>query len=258
MLHYFLFLTDSDIDPVSTFDLYRSKLNPKVDYKWQRPKINIINPELEWYDAAPMYPIGRDPLNEHMKNLSIKAELSKIYTNHCIRATVITKLNEKGFEARDIMATTGHKSESSIRSYATKCPEKKRREVSDALASTIVGDTPTKITAKTPTSTATIPTEATNTTDENDAPTEPPPEDNALVSFPDDPDAIPNDALIKFITQIEEETKKMGYDTASPSSLQVNNSVSNVSNVNKPSMFPDIFCPNSTVTINYNINHKSN
>ena len=58
-----------------------------------------------------------------------------MYTNHCIQATVITKLGEKGFEAHDIMSTTGHECESSIRSYATKCPPKKRRNISNALAS---------------------------------------------------------------------------------------------------------------------------
>ena len=242
---------------MSTFKLYKSKLNPKVDFLWQRPKINIINPELEWYDAAP---IGRDPLNEHMKNLSVKAELSKVYTNHCIRATVVTKLNEKGFEARHIMATTGHKSESSIRSYATKCPESKRREVSDALAATFVGDTPTKIPAKTPESTASIPTENPEAVNAigAEAPPPPPEEDNQLAAFPDDPDAIPNDALMKMITQIEEENKWLGYDQAQgPSgSLQVNNNVSNVANVNKQPMFPGIYCPHSTVTINYNIIKK--
>ena len=109
-----------------------SKLNKKVNYLWQRPK-KSFDPiaDDEWYDAAP---IGRDPLNWHMKILSQKAKLSKIYTNHCIRATVITNLDEEGFEARDIMATTGHKSEASIRSYASKCPPKKRRMINNALA----------------------------------------------------------------------------------------------------------------------------
>ena len=89
-----------------------SKLNKNVDYLWQRPKIKF-DPltDSEWYDAAP---VRRDPLNWHMKTLSTKAKLSQIYTNNCIRATVVTNLDEKGFEAHDIMATMGHKSEYSI------------------------------------------------------------------------------------------------------------------------------------------------
>ena len=43
--------------------------------------------------------------------------------------------HQKVFEAHDIMATTGHKCESSIRSCATKCPLKKRRNISNVLAS---------------------------------------------------------------------------------------------------------------------------
>ena len=102
---------------------------------WQRPKVKLQDLEKEWYDAAP---VGRDPLNSTMKELSKNAKLSMIYTNHCIRASVIMNLNEQGFEACDIMATTGHKSESSIRSYAKKVPVKRRHAMSDALAAKIV------------------------------------------------------------------------------------------------------------------------
>ena len=132
-------LVGSDICPVSTFELYLSKLNPEVDFLWQCPKLKISDVTKEWYDAAP---VGCDPLNAHMKTLSQNAKLSKIYTNHCIRATVITKLDEKGFEARDIMATTGHKLESSIRSYAKNCPPQKHCNISDALAEPLVENQP--------------------------------------------------------------------------------------------------------------------
>ena len=78
--------------------------------------------------------IGRDPLNSAMKTLSEHAKLSKIYTNHCIRASVVTKLDEEGFEARHIMVVSSHKSENSIKSYSSKCPEKKKKQMFDALA----------------------------------------------------------------------------------------------------------------------------
>ena len=134
MGYFFCYFLDSDIDPVACFELYISKLNPNLDALWQKPKGKIIGTEEFWFENVP---IGRDSLNDFMKNLSKKAGLGKIYTNHCIRATTVTNLNEKGFEARDIMATTGHKNESSIRSYATKCPSNKRREMSDALSSVL-------------------------------------------------------------------------------------------------------------------------
>ena len=69
-----------------------------------------------------------------MKTLSERAKLSRMYTNHCIQASVVTKLDTEGFEARHIMAVSSHKSEQSIKSYAAKCPENKRKEMFDALA----------------------------------------------------------------------------------------------------------------------------
>ena len=120
--------------------MYLKKLNPNLDALWQRPKTRNFNKhEKIWFENSP---VGCNPLNETMKNLSTKAKLSRIYTNHCIRASVVTSLDEQGFEARQIMATTGHKSENSIKSYASRCPDKKRRQVSDALASNLIESEP--------------------------------------------------------------------------------------------------------------------
>ena len=69
-----------------------------------------------------------------MKKLSVKAGLKKVYTNHCIRSTAITTLDEKGFEAGHIVSMSGHKQEATIKAaYSKKCPEGKKREMSDAL-----------------------------------------------------------------------------------------------------------------------------
>ena len=45
-----------------------------------------------------------------MQTISEKAELPVKYTNHCIRATAITKLSRAGVEANNIAALRGHKS----------------------------------------------------------------------------------------------------------------------------------------------------
>ena len=65
-------------------------------------------------------------LGKKMKVLSKEAKLSVEYTNHSIRATTITVLDRNGYEARHIMSVSGHKSESSLKSYIktgdlTKC-----------------------------------------------------------------------------------------------------------------------------------------
>ena len=62
--------------------------------------------------------VGECTLGEKMKNISREAKLSKCYTNHSIRATAVTILDKSGFEARHIMAISGHKNEASIRSYS--------------------------------------------------------------------------------------------------------------------------------------------
>ena len=134
---------------MKTFCLYIKKLNPKLEALWQHPKSSKKFSKYDnvWYDNVP---VGCDPLNDAMKSLSTKAKLSHLYTNHCIRASVVTSLDEKGFEARHIMATTGHKSESSIKSYASRCPDHKCREMCDALASNLIEEPNNKIACLSP------------------------------------------------------------------------------------------------------------
>lgn len=52
-----------------------------------------------------------------MAELSAEAELSKTYTNHSIRSTVMGMLDEL-FEGRHVIALSGHKSENTIKQYA--------------------------------------------------------------------------------------------------------------------------------------------
>ena len=70
-----------------------------------------------------------------MTSISKERKLSQKYTNHCIRATAVPVLDECNFEARHIMRVSGHKSESSIRSYSRRLSEVKRKEISHALTS---------------------------------------------------------------------------------------------------------------------------
>ena len=78
--------------------------------------------------------VGHDPLNNMMKELSQNEELSNIYTNHCICASIVSTLDEEGYEARHIMHVTSHKSEESLKSYGAKCPQKKKAAIFDTLA----------------------------------------------------------------------------------------------------------------------------
>lgn len=69
---------------------------------------------------------------------------NKSLTNHCIRSTCITILDQNGYEARHIMSVSGHKREESIKSYASKTSTATKRQISDTLADAIVKSPPKK------------------------------------------------------------------------------------------------------------------
>ena len=72
-----------------------------------------------------------------MKTISAKAGLSTLYTNHCIRVICITSLDQRNIEARHIMSVSGHKSETSIKSYSRCVSESKKQEMLSVLRSCI-------------------------------------------------------------------------------------------------------------------------
>ena len=197
------------------FCLHMKKVNKKK-VLWQKPKTKHFDKFAdEWFDNAP---VGCDPLNESMKNLFKNAELSNIYMNHCIWASVVTSLDEQGFEAHHIMAITGHKSENSFKSYASKCPERKRGEMIDALVSNLIQDELQNKVAhlnhasKEATSTVSMPTECNNLVtlalEKNNNQLEIEfPGDNNDQNFPLFPnfDDIPDDLLVNTLTQNEKE-----------------------------------------------------
>ena len=73
-----------------------------------------------------------------MPRISKQAGLSNTYTNHSIRATCITLLDEAGMEARHVMRVSGHLSETSIRSYASRLNDRKKRQISETLSKSTV------------------------------------------------------------------------------------------------------------------------
>lgn len=109
---------------------YQAKLNPNNENFWQRPRDNVSEVDTVWYRNIA---VGHNTLGNFMKIISCKAQLSQVYTNHCIRATCITALDDNGIEARHIMNVSGHKSETSIKSYARNVSENKKHEMCAVL-----------------------------------------------------------------------------------------------------------------------------
>ena len=115
--------------PVASFEKCLEHLNPKNEFLFQRPKKEVSSDAVVWNDNMV---VGERLLGDTMKRISKEANLSRIYSNHSIRATAVTILDKSGFEARHIMTVSGHKNESSIRAYS-KTDQTTRRRMSETL-----------------------------------------------------------------------------------------------------------------------------
>ena len=188
------------------------------------------------------------------KNWVKVQKLSTSYTNHCVRSSVITNLNDEGFKARDIMATTGHKFESSIRSYAKKVSTKHRREVSDALALKIIGKEPRSKKKAISSTVSSAPKDETSATNEA-----------SMIDFELFPD-FEDDDLVRVLTEIENENNNITAVTSDDQQLKKINwqckvkmnqklSISHqMSRTYQPSAAHQYYHTIFTVTINYNFN----
>ena len=90
-----MYETSTDQCPVRSFMKYRSKLNPECETLFQTPKSAILSDvDSPWYKKMP---VGKHTLGNFMSLISNQAQLSRPYTNHCIRATCISILHSRGF-----------------------------------------------------------------------------------------------------------------------------------------------------------------
>ena len=134
--------------PVASFKTYIEHLNPDNDYMWQYAleKIDPAKPNI-WYSKKHF---RKNPLSTFISDLSKDCKLSKIYTNHCIRATGITVLTNAKFSNADIMSVSGHKSVQSLAVYQ-KTDNKKKIKMEKVLCESMSKEDNTKaITGKIP------------------------------------------------------------------------------------------------------------
>eukprot|EP00057_Strongylocentrotus_purpuratus_P018990 XP_011673464.1 PREDICTED: uncharacterized protein KIAA1958-like [Strongylocentrotus purpuratus] len=116
--------------PVASFKKYHSKLSERGDALFQTPK--TFTPSCgPWYKKTPL---GKNSLGNKMSTISKKAGLSKVYTNHCVRATCIRILDTGGFASRDICQVSGHNNEGSLASYTGRVSNDRKCEMSSTLA----------------------------------------------------------------------------------------------------------------------------
>jgi hypothetical protein len=115
--------------PLASFMKYLSKLNPENNAFWQQPSDSYTDTSNLWYIRT---------LSSMLTKISELSKLSMVYTNHSIRATTITEMDEGGIATTHIMRVSEHKSEESVKHYVRRLSDKKKREISDCL-----NDTPT-------------------------------------------------------------------------------------------------------------------
>jgi hypothetical protein len=115
--------------PVRSFEFYIPKLNPACNALFQRPKKNYKENDI-WYDNAPL---GHNKIGDLLKDISKTANLSKVYTNHSIRATTSTALHQAGLTTERITAITGHKNNDSLKHYITGPSLEQKQESSHIL-----------------------------------------------------------------------------------------------------------------------------
>ena len=101
---------------------------------WQRPKDTFEAEDQVWYCNVP---IGEKKLSSFMTTLRKSVGLSKVYTNHSIRATGTTILSKGMFGPAQVMAVTGHKSVQNLSVYQRVSNEEKIK-MADTLFQNVV------------------------------------------------------------------------------------------------------------------------
>ena len=127
---------DQFFDGLNGLKMYLQKINPRCEALFQYPKRAATQEDQVWYDNKPL---GVNRLAGMMKELSKLSSLSKIYTNHSVRATAITLWSDAQVPSRHIMAISGHRSEASLRNYNARPSSEQLRACSDILSGALNG-----------------------------------------------------------------------------------------------------------------------
>lgn len=124
------FFSDDPFCPVTSFMKYKRQLNPGLNRLFQRPgKRSAVHN----YEKVPL---GHNAIGKMMPTISEKAGLSTRYTNHSLRSTSVHLLDSSGeFAGRHIITVTGHKSESSLKTYSGITDPKIKRKMSETISS---------------------------------------------------------------------------------------------------------------------------
>ena len=122
-----------------------AKRHPGNTALFQTPLKYVDSDDKVWYKKEPM---GKNILASLMQKMSKKAELSRIYTAHSVRASMITTLFQGGVQLKEICAITKHRREASLDPYINWSSSAQKRNCSNVLSNAL-GLEVRKITIKT-------------------------------------------------------------------------------------------------------------
>ena len=106
-------------------------MNTNCDAFFQKPRTcSLVEQQEIWYTGRK---VGINTISNMMKVISAKAQLSQVYTNHCIRATTSTILSHANLNENDIIAVTGYKDPKSLLPYVASTSNEKRKNMSGIL-----------------------------------------------------------------------------------------------------------------------------
>ena len=133
-------------DAVESYRMMVSKRHPSNTALFQTP-MKSIKPENDvWYKNEPM---GKNKLATLMQKVSKNAGLSRVYTAHSVRVSMITILFQGGVQPDEICAITKHRREASLDSYINGSSSAQKRNCSNVLSSALGLPVDTKISFKT-------------------------------------------------------------------------------------------------------------
>lgn len=130
-----MYETGDDNCPVKLLKLFLSKTDPNAEALFNQCKKEAMeSPSREeiWFTSKAVKPYQ---FTKFMRDISKNAKCTRVYTAHCLRATSIQAMNDSGHELRHIMLFTGHRNESSIRSYSRDATSKQKANISSTLSS---------------------------------------------------------------------------------------------------------------------------
>ena len=128
-------VASSKLCPVKVYQFYVEKLHPDHPNLFAKSKKSFVKDETTWYTHEV---IGKNLLVIIMKQISNKSGLSKVYTNHCVRASTVTSLYQAGIDTQQICSITKHKNESTLSHYISSTSDEQKMKASRILSNTLV------------------------------------------------------------------------------------------------------------------------